>query len=195
MYFVSRGTLEVLARNENDAVSDAAWSARGQAAVVLGLADAGSWPVPDLAWLRCVWVQHGAAGTKGKDRGAEHIVTLGKGSFFGEGSLVYHRRVATVRYDHAQWAIARWRPDLTSNSTPLCGLLPHSSITACELLVWDFVHARAVMKRYPALWVKMKVIANRRRESVLFTRGGCVLALHHHPPPLAPRPSRASRVT
>ena len=45
-----------------------------------------------------VCVQHGAGGAgKGKDRGAEHIVTLGKGSFFGEGSLVYHRRVATVR--------------------------------------------------------------------------------------------------
>ena len=66
-----------------------------------------------------------------------HYSHLKEGSFFGEGSLVYQRRSVT--------AVAR---------------------ISSEVLVWEFAHARSVMKRYPALWVKLKIIAARRREQL-----------------------------
>lgn len=76
-----------------------------------------------------------------------HFKTLGEGSFFGEGALVFQRRSCTARADRTT-----------------------------EVLVWEFTHARRVMERYPALWVKLKIIANRRREQLLNEIRKCVPA-------------------
>ena len=105
MYFVAKGTLEILSASSRD------YSAG---------------PLPADA----------------EPSFGDRLALLSQGDFFGEGSLVYHRRTATVR-----------------------------TASACELLLWDYVAARPVLASYPAVWVKLKVIANRRREQVLSRLG------------------------